>query len=200
MPKKNDELMALADVYAEALLAAAAQQNAEEEVADEFADLIRYMDEDAEFNGFMTNDTVDDEPRRESLEKLFRGRMSDLLLNLLQVLNNRNRMSLVRLVYRAVQLRMEARHHQQEVLVETAMPLNDELRSAMKDSLAAYMGKEPLLEERVVPDLIGGVVIHIRDRQIDGSVRSRVESLRDRFSERALHEIHGGRGYEVSEK
>ncbi|MBI4580815.1 MAG: ATP synthase F1 subunit delta [Planctomycetes bacterium] len=196
MPKKNDELMALADVYADALLATAREQNAEDQVALEFAELVRYMDADADFTQFLTADSVDDDPRRASLEKLFRGRMHDLLLNVLQVLNNRGRLGLVREVYRCVELRMEAQHHQQEVIVQTAMPLTDDLRAMVKDRVGVYIGKEALLIERVVPELIGGVVIHINDVQIDGSVAWRVRSLRERFSERALHEIHRGRGYE----
>jgi F-type H+-transporting ATPase subunit delta len=197
MPRKDDELMALADVYAEALLQAADEKGEAEQAAAEFADLIRYLDRDTEFEKFLTATSVDDDPRRESLEKLFRGRMSDLLLNMMQVLNNRGRLDLVRVVYRAVQLRMERRHHQQEVVVETAMPLTDDLREMITKNVGEYIGKEPLLIERVMPELIGGVVIRINDIQIDASVSSRVRMLRQNFSERALVEIHDGRGVEV---
>lgn len=197
MPKKNDEIMGLADVYAAALLGAAAEQGIEEQVAAEYAELIAYMDQDPAFEKFLTADNVDDDPRRASLEKLFRGRMSDLLLNLLQVLNNRYRLDLIREVYRAVELRMEAKHHQQEVRVETAMPLTDELRAAIKSRVGQYIGKEALLIEQVIPELIGGVVIHIKDVQIDASVASRVKELRQRFSERAIQEIHSGKAVEA---
>lgn len=194
MPNKSDELMGLAEVYADALLGAAAGN--EEQVFAEFTDLIGYMDQDPAFAAFLTADSVDDDARRTSLEKLFRGRLSDTLLNLLQVLNHRNRAGEVRAVYRSVQLRMEARHDQQEVIVETAMPLNDELRAGLKHRLGEYTGKEPILIERVVPDLIGGIVVRINDVQIDASVVSRIRSLRGRFGERAAHEIHASKGVE----
>lgn len=197
MSDKTNEMMALADVYAEALLAAADEKNAAEEVAVEFAELVGYIGGDSDFALFLAADTVDDDPRRESLEKLFRGRMSELLLNLLQVLNNRNRLHLIRQVQRCVELRMEKRHHQQEVLVETAMPLTDELRGLLKAGVGEYIGKEALLIEEVRPELIGGVVIHVDDVQIDGSVASRIRAMRQKMSLRALHEIHGGGGYEA---
>ena len=196
MPDKTEEWMALADVYAEALLTAADEQNTAEEVAAELAELIRYMDGDPDFANFLTATSVDDDPRRASLEKLFRGRMSDLSLNLLQVLNNRGRLNLIRQIHRCVELHMKKRRHQQEVLVETAMPLNDDLRSLLKTRIGEYVGKEPLLIEQVVPELIGGVVIHINDVQIDASVASRIRVMRRELHERALHEIHDGRGYE----
>jgi len=196
MPRNTDQIMALADVYAEALLGAAAATRSEEEVFREFGEIVGYMDRDPAFALFLTADTVDDDPRRESLEKIFRGRINDLLLNLLQVLNNRGRLDLIREVYRCVELRMEARHDQQEVIVETAMPLSDNLRSLVKSRVGRHIGKEALLVERVAPDLIGGVVIRIKDLQIDGSIATRIRMLRERFSERAIHEIYGRRGFE----
>jgi F-type H+-transporting ATPase subunit delta len=197
MPDKTDELMALADVYAHALLQAADEKGTTDEVAAELADLIRYMDSDPEFARFLTADSVDDEARRVSLDKLFRGRMRDLLLNLTQVLNNRNRLHMIRLVYRCVELRMEERHHQQEVLIQTAMPLTEDLRGLLKTRIGEYVGKEALIADQVVPELIGGLVIHINDVQIDASVASRIQDMRQQLSDRAVHEIHGRKGYEA---
>ncbi len=187
----------MADVYAEALLLNAEEQGLAEAVVEEFAELIRYMDEDPEFAEFLTAESVDDDPRRQSLEKLFRGRMNDLLLNLLQVLNNRARCRLVREVQRCVELRMEAKQNKKEVVVETALPLTDDLRAAITRAVGERIGKEVLLIEEVRPELIGGVVIHIGDVQIDASVASRIRSMQEQMTERASDEIQGGRGYVV---
>lgn len=197
MPEKSDELMALADVFARALLDAAREQNAEEEVAEAFGDLVGYMDRDPAFDVFLTSESVDDDPRRASLEKLFRGRLNDVLLNFLQVLNNRDRTGLVRQIHRCVVLRMEQKHRQQEVVVETAVALDDGLREQLKQQMTQRIGMEALIVEKVMPELIGGVVIHVRDTQMDGSVASRIRRLRNRLRDRAQHEIHCGRGVAV---
>ncbi len=192
----QDELM-LADVYAAALLEAAEEKGAAEEAAAELADFIRYMDEDHEFDLFMTADTVDDEPRRASLEKLFRGRMSDLLLNLLQVLNNRGRTGLVRAVARRVQLRLEARRHEQEVIVRTAVPLTDSLRDQVRRTVNDYIGQQAILIEKVDPGLIGGFVLEIGDIRVDASVTARLQTMLKRLMERAAAEVHRGERYVV---
>ena len=197
MARKNDEAMALAKIYAESVFLAAEKQGQDEVVAREFADLIRYMDENPELDEFLTAASVDDDPRRESLEKLFRGRMNDLLLNLLHVLNNRGRCSLIRDVHRCLELWIEAKHRQQEVVVETAMPLTDDLRAAIERDIGERIGKEVLVVEEVAPDLIGGLVIHIGDVQIDASVASQIRSVRKRLTERAMEKIQSGRGYVV---
>ena len=197
MAHNTDESMALADVYEEALLSTAVEQGIDEVVAEEFAELVRYLDEDPGFTVFLTSDSVDDDPRRVSLEKMFRGRMNDLLLNVLQVLNNRGRMNLVRSVQRCVELRMEAKHHQQEVVVETAIPLTDELKADIKQRIGEQIAKEVILIEELRPELIGGVVIRVGDVQVDGSVASGIRTMRRQLFQRATEEIYGGRGYVV---
>jgi F-type H+-transporting ATPase subunit delta len=47
-------------------------------------------------------------------------------------------------------------------------------------------GGQVALETAVDPDLIGGVVVRIGDRLIDGSVRGRLERLRNQLASGAL--------------
>jgi F-type H+-transporting ATPase subunit delta len=196
MPEYDEESLALASVYADALLEAAGERGEAEQVADELGDLVAYMDRDMSFDAFLRSAAVDDDPRRESLERLFRGRMNDVLLNCLQVMNNRWRLGLVRALQRCVQLRMEAKHNEQEVTVETAVPLTDRLRDDIKALIGSYIGKTVLLIEKVEPDLIGGMVLYINDIQIDASLTSAMKTLRQRLTDRATEEIHSGRGFE----
>jgi len=197
MAHNFDESMALADIYAEALLAAAAESGEEEAIAREVGEFMRFVERELDLCRMLAADSVDDEPRRVSIEKIFRGRMSDLLVNLLQVLNNRGRLSLVRKVGRCVELRMEEKHHQQEVIVETAMPLSEDQKAAIHQEMSARIGKDAILIEEVKPELIGGMIIHYGDMQIDASVASRIGRTYKRMRERATEEIHGGRGYAV---
>jgi F-type H+-transporting ATPase subunit delta len=197
MAHNFDESTALADIYAEALLAAAAERGEEEAIAREVGEFMRFVERELDLCRMLAADSVDDDPRRESIEKIFRGRMSDLLVNLLQVLNNRGRLSLVRKVGRCVELRMEEKHHQQEVIVETAMPLSEDQKAAIHQEMSARIGKDAILIEQVKPELIGGMIIHYGDMQIDASVASRIGRTYRRMRERATEEIHGGRGYVV---
>lgn len=186
----------VAAVYADALYDAAKAASAEDVVGDEFNDLIAYMDRDSNFNTFMVGDTVDEDPRRDSLEKLFRGKMHDLLLNALLVLNKRRRMNAVRHVRRAFELRRAADHNEQEVIVETAVPLTSEVRAELEGTIGHAIHKVVNLVEMIRPELIGGMVVHVGDLQIDGSVSSRIRRIGKKLAERASHEVHSGRGIE----
>jgi F-type H+-transporting ATPase subunit delta len=195
----REDISVVADVYADALLRSAGDRASQDEVAAELADLVAYMEQHPKFAGFMTLSTVDDEPRRESLDRLFRGKMSDTLLNVLQVLNNRRRSELIPAIARCVQTRVEGMRNQQEVVVHTALPLDDRTREMIKRRLSVQLGKEALITEKADPALIGGIVIHVGDLQIDASVAGQIRGMQKRLMVRASAEIHRGDGYSASE-
>jgi len=187
--------MAIADLYAEALLEAAQERDQEQAVLADYEELVSYMEREPDFEAFLTSELVDDDPRRATLEKLFRGRMNDLLLNMLQVLNNRHRCEFVDPLLRCVQLRMEARHDEQEIRVQTAVPLWDELRDAIRSVVGGWMGKTAIIREEVNPEILGGMVIYVGDVRVDGSVASRIATMRQRFADRISDEMHRSADY-----
>jgi F-type H+-transporting ATPase subunit delta len=63
--------------------------------------------------------------------------------------------------------------------VTTAVPLTDEDRQAVVDRLRALTGAVDIrLQSEVDPRIIGGVVLRVGDRLIDGSTRSRLVQLK----------------------
>jgi len=52
---------------------------------------------------------------------------------------------------------------------------------------------EPVLQETVDPDLLGGMVVRILDWVYDASVRARLQMLRNQLIERSSHGIQSGR-------
>jgi F-type H+-transporting ATPase subunit delta len=66
--------------------------------------------------------------------------------------------------------------------VRTALPLDDEERSAIATRLHALTGDRIEMNEVVDESLIGGVSVRIGDQLYDASVRSRLERLRARLT------------------
>ncbi len=63
--------------------------------------------------------------------------------------------------------------------VTTAQPLDDEGRAAVVDAVRRATGaSEVQLSEAVDRDLLGGAIIQMGDRIVDGSVRTRLAGLR----------------------
>jgi len=65
--------------------------------------------------------------------------------------------------------------------VTSARPLSAPQRMRLTPALAKSSGKQVILAERVDPSLIGGVIPRMSGKVIDGSVRPRLNALRDRL-------------------
>ena len=58
------------------------------------------------------------------------------------------------------------------------MPLPDDLRDRIVESIQSKTNATVELTESVNPDVVGGLVLHVGEVVIDGSVRHRIEELR----------------------
>jgi F-type H+-transporting ATPase subunit b len=63
--------------------------------------------------------------------------------------------------------------------VTSALPLTEEEQKVVSSGLAEQLGQVPAIEFKVDPAILGGLVIKIGDRVIDGSVGGRLEALRE---------------------
>lgn len=188
----DDKTMAVARPYAEALLGLAGKAGAAAEVREELTAIERLVAEQPGFRDLLTNPAIDADERRGSLERLFRGRASDLVVDALQVMNRKGRIALVPAVaaaYRAAHDRLERRV---EVRVASAVPLDDGQRKSLAAAIEGGTGLAPTLVERVDPSLVGGLVVSLGDTKIDASVASRLRKLSEALRARASRQLGSG--------
>ncbi len=195
MSTGNDKEFALAKVYAAAMLKLADASRQEQVLHDELKGFAAFVEGDADFRAFLEAPTVDTATRQRTLEKLFRGKYSDLMLNSLQVLNRNDRLRLVGAVAETYHQLYEEKLGRVEVDVRTATSLSDPLRVRLREILTRTTGKEVDLLEKVDDSLIGGMVVQIGDDKYDNSVRTKLRILGHALLERASREIHSGRTY-----
>lgn len=62
--------------------------------------------------------------------------------------------------------------------VTTAIPLDDEYRLKVAQRLTSMVGKPVVLKVKVDSGLIGGIIIRVGDKLIDGSIRSKLAALK----------------------
>jgi F-type H+-transporting ATPase subunit delta len=184
----------IARTYDEALLNAAAKNNQADEVLEELDSLVRDLfAADPQFEAFLATTAVGREQKAALLNKVFGGKASDVFVNFLLVLNRQDRLGLLRPILTAAREVHNKRANRRPVQVVSAVPLPDAQRDRLVQQLRDTFHFEPLLEARVDPDLIGGLVVRVGDWLYDASVRTRLETLRTQLIERSSYEIQSQR-------
>jgi F-type H+-transporting ATPase subunit delta len=193
--KGDVSVQRLARVYATALLDAAAKQNVQPAaVLEEIDSLIDdVLSNNTQLDVLLTGHAVGRKARREALQKAFDGRASDFFLRFLMVLNEHERLELLRPIRAAAHAIENERHRRVPVQVWSAVPLSDDQKGRLSESVRQRFQFEPLLQTHVDPALLGGLKLRIGDMQIDDTVRTRLDNLRTQILSRSSYEIQSRR-------
>lgn len=189
---EDPSALAVADVYAEAFLNAAADNAAE--LLEEFTSFNDdVLDGNPEFASLLYSAYFNREDKLALIDRVIGSRGSEAFTNFLRVLTRHDRLDLLPLILQRSWLQHEQRQGKRRVQVRSAVPLSEESLDTIKQQLNAALPFEPILIPEVDPDLLGGVVIQIGDTVYDSSLRNRMKQLRSRLRQRSLHEIQSGR-------
>ena len=115
------------------------------------------------------------------------------MLNFLLVLNDHDRLELLRSIRLSYRDLLEERTGKVRVLVRSAVPLPEDQKERLLRELGDTLHREPVLDMTVDPELLGGLVVQVGDWLYDASVKNRLETIRDDLVQRSSHEVQVGR-------
>jgi F-type H+-transporting ATPase subunit delta len=184
----------VARVYAEALLNSAEKRGEADALLEQFDSLVRdVFPANPLIEEFLATPAVPAKVKAASIESTFGPRAGELFTNFLLVLNDHGRLGLLREILAQLRDLHDRRARRMRVQIRSAVPLYDDQRERLRHGLREAFHQEPILEEHVDPELLGGLVVRVGDRQFDGSVRTELQTIRTFLIERSSHEIQSGR-------
>lgn len=168
----------LAGRYASALFDLASEAGTVTAVESDLDKLDDGLRESAELRALIRNPEVS----REALGRVLSGigehlGLAQLTRNFLGVLAKNRRAGELPGVIRAFHAIAAAQRGEVNAEVASAHPLTDEQISTLEQKLRAREGRTVKLKTRVDPDLLGGLVVTVGSKRIDGSIRTRLNSL-----------------------
>jgi F-type H+-transporting ATPase subunit delta len=164
--------------YAEALYEIAAEKEALDGVEKELGFVEETLAAYGELATLLYHPQVPLAAKKDTIVKVFGPQLSDYVRNfLLLLVDKRRETALAAIVKEYRRLANEARNIA-EAEVTTAMPLAEGDKQALAAKLSAVTGKKVVLNTRVNDRIVGGVVVKIGDKLIDGSVVRQLETLK----------------------
>lgn len=167
--------------YARSMLELASESSSEEAVGAELGQIAGVLQENPSFRTFLADPSISQESRGQTVRKVFGGRVSGLILNLLGVMNAKDRLSLLGEVCDAYATLLDEKLGKVEVDVTVASRLDDAEFEQVRQLVASALKKNPTVNQRVDESIIGGLVLRVGDRMIDGSVRRQLAVMHDRL-------------------
>lgn len=192
MPLTQSPPDALARIYAVSLFELAQADGGQgriEEISDELESIIGLAQSDFAFGEFLASRILGAEARKASLKRIFTGRISDLTLRFLLVLNEKDRLRHLPSIAAAFDERVQQAFGRVEVDVFTAAEIGPDEVAMIKSRLHTVLNKEPVIHTYTDPAMIGGIKLQIGDQLIDASIATGLRKMRDQLNSHGLAEI-----------
>ena len=167
------------DAYGAALFAVAVAEGSLDRVEEELFRVARTVEANDELRSTLTDEAIPVDRRQGIVEDLLGDRAHPVTTALVSFVvgvgRGRELPAIIdKLVERAAEERSEV-----VAEVRTAVPLEDDQRDRLAEALSSATGKRVSVKAVVDPSVMGGVVAQVGDTIIDGTVRHRLNQLKE---------------------
>ena len=174
----------VSESYARALFELAVEHNVLNDTGDELNQLVDLLDHAPDLAALFAHQTIDAKRRAQTIEKLFRGRVSQRTLNFLLLVNRKGRLGNLRAIGPAYDRLAKAKRGEIDVDVYTAQPMEAGQVGKVAAHISAAIGKKAIVHQQVDSSLIGGLKVRIGDKLIDASVAAQLRRLGRQLEEK----------------
>ena len=168
----------LADRYAAALFDLADERRMLDEAASDLRQLRTMLAESADLSRLVRSPAVTRGEQGKAIAALAeRCGFSPLVRDFLAVVAKNRRLFAVPAMIEAYLARLAARRGEVTAVVTAAQPLSDAQLGLLSEQLRRGVGRRVFVDVRVDPGLIGGMIVKLGSRMVDGSLKSKLLRL-----------------------
>ena len=164
----------VADKYSSAMLELAQEQgNFSDYRRKIFLYVASVLNEQLELVGFINNPIVEADAKISLLGKVFGTAVEKTVLHFMYVMVKRGRYRYLQDTIRAFIKKSREARGILEATVTVAEPITADVEASVQAKLREVTGKDVILSVRQDPSIMGGIIIQVGDKRIDGSVARR---------------------------
>ncbi|MFM7682603.1 MAG: ATP synthase F1 subunit delta [Bacteroidota bacterium] len=167
--------------YAKALLELAQDQNKLEVVESNVNSILRASKESNDFQVFLNSPLIKVDKKIEVLNQLFSD-FDALTLNFIALTTNNGRERLITEIANSFITQLKELRGIVPVSITSATPLDSKTRGVIMSKISASVKGKLEVEELVDKDLIGGFIVRMGDKQIDASVASQLNRMKQELT------------------
>ena len=168
----------VATTYGQAMYDLARDEGKSQQILAELSALDQSMSNEPGFIQLLSAPNIPKEERVRILDDSFRGKIDLYVLNFLKLLTEKGYIRHFSGCCKVYRQQYNKDNGIVPVVAYTAIPLSDELRRKLTAKLSTVTGKTIELDCRIDPETLGGVRLDFDGRQVDGTVRRRLEDIR----------------------
>ncbi len=173
--------------YAQALFELASDQGVLEQVEADLAGVVTTIENEPGLRKTLHHPLISVQEKTRLVEDVFGAEVTGLTRNLLRFVLLKKRERTLPAILDEFRRLVHAARNIADVRAVLAAPAGDEQLAALREDLERATGRKVRLAVTVDPSLLGGMVLQIGDKRIDGSLRGRLRRLRQEIANAPIH-------------
>jgi F-type H+-transporting ATPase subunit delta len=185
LAEAGDIVSGVSGRYASALVALAQERRETAAVAEALARFDAMIAESADLQRLVRSPVFSADDQLKALGALLEAAgISGIAANFIRLVAAKRRLFFIRAMIADYGKLEDAFRGVTRAKVTSAAPLSDENVAALKESLRAVSGgREVDLNVKLDPALIGGLIVQLGSRMVDGSLKTKLNAIRTRMKE-----------------
>lgn len=168
----------LARRYSAALFAVAQDADAVESVVREVDAVVTALESDTALQEFFRSPVIDRAHKTRILQASLHGRVGEIVENFLILLVRKRRENLLRTIARQMHELLDAAAGRSVATIATPTALGPSELAELARRLSHVYKRTIVPDAKVAPELLGGIIMQVGDRYVDGSVSGKLEEVR----------------------
>lgn len=165
--------------YAQALIDLAAEKNTVEEVYGDMNQLASVCEESRDFRALLNSPVIVWHKKQAIFKQLFEKSISEMSMGFMNLIAKNSRENLLPEIAEGYIQLYKKSINIHEVYVTSAVALDQSTKDKIIEKIKAEVNGTIELTETVDPELIGGFIVRMEDKQIDASISSQLADLRN---------------------
>ncbi|NQX80914.1 MAG: ATP synthase F1 subunit delta [Flavobacteriaceae bacterium] len=167
--------------YAKALLDLSIEQKTEDELYNDMLLVGSTIRENDELDSFLKSAIIKATDKKEALNKIFESKVGNITKGLFSLLVDNKRMSSLETITQQYLKVYNSHNNIQTAVVTTAVAIDDATKDKVLAKLKELTGASTTVTNVVDPEIIGGFVLRVGDKQYDASIKNNINNLRKEF-------------------
>lgn len=173
----------IANRYAEALFQLSEEENITQKIYDELSEVVDVVKNNKDLENVLKSPLVSKGEKIDLIEKLFSNKINKHLKNFLKILVEKGRITSLKPIKLTFKQLLNDKNNIIEGTAITAIPMTKNKIKELEEKLSKKYNKNVTLENQVDENILGGVLIRLGNTQIDGSVKTRLNNIKDQLSQ-----------------
>ena len=172
--------------YARSLVDLAQEKNLLDKVNADMELVQNTIAESRDLELMLSSPVVKSDKKGEVLKAIFGGKVDDLSMSFIQLITKNGRERLLSGIAKAVVAQYQELKGIVVAEITSAIQLTEDIKTKIIAKIKAELNKEIIVDEKVDPSIIGGLIVRVGDRQYDASIANKLNQLRKEFNKTAV--------------